>query len=367
MSNLTIGLAMVAGLVLAGVVAHGAWVARKSQPRQADPQGPGGNPSVEAAEGARYQEPSLDGVDAPLSGVTGADGPALGADPGAAVSGPSTSGARPPVLDALIDSLAHIPLDAPLPAEGAMAAMPATRRVGSKPFHIEGLNAATGQWEQPAAGQHYSAFQAGVQLANRTGALKDIEFSEFLVKTQAFADALGASTEFSEMRDELARARELDQFAGSHDAQLSFTLRARGAAWSPGFVTQCALRLGFVPGVLPGRLVLPAAQVGLPPVLDLQIDAQAAMAEDPSQSALREAVLSLDVPQVARAERPFQRMRETATALVAGMDALLTDDNGQPLGAEALDGIGGELEKLYDALESRDMAAGSLVARRVFS
>jgi hypothetical protein len=258
-------------------------------------------------------------------------------------------------------------LEAPLPAEGAMAAMPTTRRVGSKAFHIEGLNAATGQWVQVAPSQHYSAFQAGVQLASRTGALKDIEFSEFLVKTQAFADVLGGSTEFSEMRDELDRARELDQFAGSHDAQLSFTLRARGAAWSPGFVTQCALRLGFVPGVMPGRLVLAAASAGLPPVLDLQIDAQAAMAEDPSQSPLREAVLSLDVPQVARAERPFQRMRETATALVAGMDALLTDDNGQALTSEALDGIGGELEKLYDALESRDMAAGSLVARRVFS
>jgi len=64
--------------------------------------------------------------------------------------------------------------------------------VGSKPFAVEAQSTATGEWESPRAGQRYRALQAGVQLANRSGAINDIEFSEFVVKVQAFADAVGA-------------------------------------------------------------------------------------------------------------------------------------------------------------------------------
>ena len=154
-----------------------------------------------------------------------------------------------------------------------------------------------------------------MQLANRTGALNEIEYSEFVVKAQAFADAVNGAPEFPEMLRRggaRPRARPVRQ---RHDAQLGFTLRARHAAWSPGYVQQNAARLGFVAGVIPGRMVLPAAQAGLPPILGLSFDTQAALADDPAQSAIREVTLSLDVPQVHRSEQPFVRMREAAAAL----------------------------------------------------
>jgi hypothetical protein len=169
------------------------------------------------------------------------------------------------------------------------------------------------------------------------------------------------------MLHEVSRARELDQFAGAHDAQLGFTLRAKSAAWSPGYVQQNASKLGFVAGAIPGRLVLPAAVVGAPPVLGLSFDTQAALAEDPAQSALRELTLSLDVPQVDRGEQPFVRMRDAAIALAAAMEGVITDDNGQQIRAEGLDVIGASLEQLYDTLDARDLAAGSTQARRLFS
>jgi hypothetical protein len=206
-----------------------------------------------------------------------------------------------------------------------------------------------------------------VQLANRNGALNEIEYSEFVMKTQAFADAINGAAEFPEMRDEVARARELDQFAGAHDAQLSFTLRARQAAWSPGYVQQNASRLGFVAGAIPGRLVLPAGMPGHPPLLGLAFSTQAAMADDPAHTAIRELTLSLDVPQVARTEQPFVRMRDAAIALAAAMDGLITDDNGHVIPVEALDAIGADLEQLYDTLDARDLSAGSAQARRLFS
>jgi hypothetical protein len=132
-------------------------------------------------------------------------------------------------------------------------------------------------------------------------------------------------------------------------------------------VQQNAAKLGFVPGVIPGRLVLPASTTGAPPVLVVTFDTQAALAEDPAQSALREMTLSLDVPQVHRSEQPFVRMRDAAIALAASMEGIITDDKGEVIRAEGLDVIGSHLEKLYDILEARDLAAGSPQARRLFS
>ncbi|MBC7706053.1 MAG: cell division protein FtsZ, partial [Rhodoferax sp.] len=173
--------------------------------------------------------------------------------------------------------------------------------------------------------------------------------------------------DFPDMLEEVARARELDQFASGHDAQLGFTLRASNTAWSPGYVQQHAARLGFVPGVLPGRMVLASRAAAMPPVLTLSFDTQAALAEDPAQAAIREVSLALDVAQVDRAEQAFVRLREAANALALAMDGVITDDNGQMLPRDAMDLIGSELESLYDTLEQRDLAAGSALARRLFS
>ena len=49
------------------------------------------------------------------------------------------------------------------------------------------------------------------------------------------------------------------------------------------------------------------------------------------------------------------------------MDAAIVDDNGHPLSPEGFAAIGRELEQLYRALAMRDMAAGSTMARRLFS
>lgn len=343
MSGFTIGLAILGGLVLAAIVAWNAWTTRRNTPRQA--------------------ELAVATVPMPLDPLQERTEPVFDDAPLAPIPPPE----RKPGLDGLIDALARITVDAPVSGEAALAALPPTRRAGSKPFAIEGRNEASGEWETPRAGQRYTAFLSGVQLANRSGALNEIEFSEFVMKTQAFADALNAAPEFPEMRDEVARGRELDQFAGSHDAQLGFTLRARNAAWSPGYVQQNAARLGFVAGAIPGRLVLPAGSAGGPPILGLAFSTQAALSEDPAHSAIREVTLSLDVPHVPRSEQPFVRMRDAAIALAASMDGLITDDDGRVIPVEALDGIGADLEHLYDTLDARDLSAGSAQARRLFS
>ena len=357
MSTLQIILAVAGGLVLAVVVAHSAWSNRKNLPKQASPREAALEPSLTAGAAAvqegdalpERQEPSFD-LDSGLSAL-----------------GQPTAFEKKAGLDVLIDAVAAVSLESVVSGDAALAAMPGTRRVGSKPFRVEGLSAATGEWEFPAVGQRYSAFQCGVQLANRTGALNQIEYSEFVITTQAFADAIDGQAEFPDMQHEVARAKELDQFASAHDAQLGFTLCANRTAWSPGYVQQSASSLGFVTGAIPGRMVLPASQPGHAPILGLSFDTQAAMADDPEQTALRELTLSLDVPQVLRSEQPFARMCELAIALAGSMDGVITDDNGNFIRPETMEVIHADLETLYDTLDGRELSAGSALGRRLFS
>ena len=367
MTTLQISLAIAGGLVLAVVVAHGAWTARKNEPKRPTPESApdqglssasAGGISLAAGddESGERHEPSFD------AGTLDGD-----VDSGMARLAAMVAPEKKPGLDALIDVIAPVMIESVVSGEAAIAAMPATRRAGSKPFAVEGLSVLNGDWEAPAVNQRYSAFQCGVQLANRVGALNQIEYSEFVMKTQAFADAVGGEPEFPEMQEEVARARELDQFASTHDAQLSFTLRAARTAWSPGYVHQSAARLGFIGGAIPGRMVLPSGRPGGVPMLGLTFDAQAAMAEDPEQTALRELTLSLDVPQVLRAEQPFVRMRDAVMALAVSMDGIIIDDNGNVIHPDAMDVIGTELEQLYDTLDERELSAGSALARRLFS
>lgn len=343
--NLTVALAVLGAVVLLAVLLQGWWRTRRSGPRQA---------LAEPAPAADRQDP------------------ALGAESGAqaeliAPAAPRVSARRVPRLDALIDAIVPLALDAPVAGEAVLGHTPPSRRAGSKPFYIEGLDVDSGAWDVPTPGRRYGELQAGVQLANRSGALNEIEFSEFVQKVEVFAEALGARADVPDMLDVVARARELDGLAGPLDAQLTLTLRSNGVAWSVAYVQQVATRLGFVPGAVSGRMVVPSDEEGAPPLLVLTVDPQAALAESPQDSAVRDCLLALDVPQSPEGLEPFPAWHRAATALAEELDATAIDDQGQPVTLHAFAGIGQELNQLYRRLEALDLAAGSPAARRLFS
>jgi hypothetical protein len=342
--SLTVALLVAAAVALAALAGHGWWSARRAVPCKAD------------------------GIVMPVEPAGQRVEPTLGSATAAVAATPAAAAARrlSTRVDALIDAIATLGLESPVAGETVIAHLPASRRAGGKPFFIEGLNTESSQWEAPQAGARYGELQAGVQLANRSGALNEIEYSEFVQKLQGFADALGAVPDFPDMLDVRARAKELDAFAGAHDAHLAIHLQANAAAWSVGYLRQCAERHGFVPGTMPGRMVLPGAEEGAPPVLVLSFDAQAALSEDPQQASVRRLTLSLDVAQTTESADPFGAWQAAIRALAAEMDATAIDDDERPITLQHYTTIASELKTLYSALESRDMAAGSAVARRLF-
>jgi len=340
--TLTTALAILGAAVLLGLVLQAWWNTRKARPRQ----------TLAATPAPERVEPAMDTVPQ--------DPP--GEPP------PLRSHVKPvPRVDALIDAIVPLALEAPVSGEHALQHLPPSRRAGTKPFTIEGLDSKTGTWETLSPGRQYGELQAGVQLANRSGALNEIEYSEFVQKVEGFAEAIGARADFPDMLDVVARARELDALAAPLDAQLSITLRTNGVAWSVGFVQQVAARLGLVPGALAGRWVLPAAEEGAPPMLALSVDPQAALAEDPQTAVVRECQLAMDVPQTAPSVEPFPAWHLMGKQLADDLDATACDDQGQPITLHAFDAIGKEIDELYRRLEQLDLAAGSPAARRLFS
>ncbi len=402
MNSLQLWLAIVGGLVLAAVVGHGAWQTRRAAGRtgRAAAAAPAASPEAAAplAEPV-HREPTFeadvpttqpfafqdrgdahpaDTAEAAPVAIAVAPVPAPAPAPAAieerlsavppALSQPprrvSTGVAR---IDALIDAIAAIVPEQPLAGDTVLAHLPPSRRAGAKSFLVEGLNVQTGEWEHPVAGASYGELQAGLQLVNRLGPLNEIEYSEFVQKIQAYADTLGAAVDFPDMLDVVARARSLDHIAVHHDAQLAMRLHARRGNWPLAWVQQNAARHGFVNGLTPGRMILPGRGEGVPPVLELTFDAQAALADDPASVWVDELSLLFDVPQTPRTDQPFNAWCASGQAMALALDADLTDDEGQPLNAESFKLIREDLDGLYDKLAEFELPAGSPATRRLFS
>ena len=104
MSQLQWGLIITGVLVLLGILLQNMWLARRNRPRQPEPSEPG----MEDLVGLR--EPTLDAQ--------------AFEDTGFALPVPE----KKPTLDALIDVIAPIALDAAVSGDAVLAAMPPTRR-----------------------------------------------------------------------------------------------------------------------------------------------------------------------------------------------------------------------------------------------
>ena len=180
LSSLQLSLAALGGLTVLAVLIYNHWTARKNEPRQADP----------------LREPTPSDIEPILSTELGMSPPAA-SDP---VLDDSFANLplpeRKTQLDALIDVIALIEVEQVVSGDAALDALPATRRVGSKLFTVEGLSQDTGLWDGLAPSRRYTAFLAWVQLANRVGAMINSVCSDIVLQNQACSATIGGMLHF---------------------------------------------------------------------------------------------------------------------------------------------------------------------------
>lgn len=340
MSSLQLALLTAGLVVVIAVVAFNSWSERRRHGEAAAAQ-PSASDPVNAAGQSPRVEPTLEDLAESLR----------------------PAAVRDPRLDGLLDCIVGIGLEREtISGDAILAAIPSARRVGVKMLTVEAQTAAA-TWEAPQAGQIYRAVQAGVPLANRSGPLNEIEYSEFMTKVEHLAEGLNGTAEFPEMTNEVARARELDGFAAAHDARLRIYVCARTEqGWPGNTALDQALALGWQQTARGSRLVLPG-QDG--PILHLQL--VAADGKDAVEADPRALALGFDAPQVAEQEQPFSKLCEMSESLAEALDGVVTDDQGHVLTPAALDAIGAELQTLYTALDRYGFPAGSPQAQRLFN
>ncbi|MGU7780320.1 cell division protein ZipA C-terminal FtsZ-binding domain-containing protein [Burkholderia sp. PU8-34] len=420
MDELTLGLIGAGAVVVGGVVVYNAWqgakVRRKMprpmpqeaaealnrperddelpfiepvrQPVRREPAAPAAEAATAAtgaaAEAARV-EPTFGGAapadmpadlqaeatlpdvptDEPVEAVETAHESAAGEPVEPVLPAATTISAAPPtVVDRRIDCIVPIRLASPLPGDKILPVAQRLRRAGSKPVHIEGKPEG-GNWELLQNGVRYEELRAAAQLANRSGPLNELEFSEFVTGVQQFADAIDGAPEFPDMMETVSMARELDGFAAQCDAQLSINVMSDGAPWSANYVQAVASQDGLLLSRDGTRFVKLDAKQN--PVFMLQFGDTNFLRDDLTYKGGNMITLVLDVPVAEEDILPFRLMCDYAKSLSERIGARVVDDSRRPLPESTLLAIEQQLMKLYAKLEEAGIPAGSPVTRRLFS
>ncbi len=275
------------------------------------------------------------------------------------------SSAPPAIVDRRIDCIVPIRLGAALPGERVIPLAQRLRRAGSKPVHIEGKPEGGDSWELLQNGVRYEELRAAAQLANRSGPLNELEFSEFVAGVHQFADALDGLPEFPDMTETVAMARELDGFAAQCDAQLSINVLSDGAPWSANYVQAVSAQDGLLLSRDGTRFVKLDAKQS--PVFMLQFGDTNFLRDDLTYKGGQMITLILDVPVADEDILPFRLMCDYARSLAERIGGRVVDDQRRPLPESVLQDIDKQLMTLYAKLEQAGIPAGSPATRRLFS
>lgn len=284
---------------------------------------------------------------APLSGVA----------PAGVTAGPAPAEVAESLVDPLIDCMIPLALEGAARGDKILPSLLKLRRVGNKPIHFIGL-AVSGDWEPIVHGGVYTKLQAGVQLATRTTALNELEYSELVTRLRAVADEIGAEPEVPDMIEVMSEARTLHKFVAGHDAQLGVNLKSNGPAWPMATLIGALEKVGF--DVRPdGRYAMPDGAGGVLFTLSTNVNMGAENTD--------RLTLLLDVPCVAPSRDGFGAMVKCARELVGRLDATVVDDFEQPLLDASLEEIAGQVKEFYEEMDASDIPAGSTRALRLFS
>ncbi|MBP0597094.1 cell division protein [Herbaspirillum sp. LeCh32-8] len=260
-------------------------------------------------------------------------------------------------VDELIDCNIPIALENPLRGDKLLPLLQNLRHVGNKPVHFIGRTA-EGDWEAVAHGGVYTALLAGAQLANRSNALNEIEYSELVMRLRDLTDSLSGEPELPDMPDVIRTAQALHQFIADHDVQLSVNVRSNGAPWNLATLLAALTRQGFDRRT-EGYLVM---QDGEGEVL-FALSTNATQADETTDRL----TLLLDVPRVSPARDGYGALVACGRSLAARLGGTLVDDSDQPLPDASLADIAEQVSAFYSAMESADIPAGSTRAMRLFS
>ncbi|AOB32175.1 hypothetical protein AKI39_17845 [Bordetella sp. H567] len=373
MSDLQIGLIVLGVLLILMVLGFNWWQDRRVRRRmqahfpsnEHDPLlGGGGHevgaPHAAAGQGAhapQRREPGFAGTAAAGTVRTsGMHADTAAGSPSAAPVDSDDSEEADPACEVVIE----VTFAEPVRGADLLPVTQSMRSAGRKPMRVFGQTDDQRHRARLRGDERYGALQIAVLLANRTGPLTAIEWSQAWARAQDLGERFDAAIEGPDQQAVLEQAARLDDTCAALDTQVGLTLLL-GGAQPAAEVLAVARDLGFIHD---GPRLVWMSDVGLPRFTLMRGDGAAF---DAGMGGVERLNLLLDVPCSPPDERAFGRMVEVGRQLAQRLRAELVDDQGKPLADASVAVIDERLQVLFGQLEQAGLRAGSARALRVFS
>ncbi len=270
------------------------------------------------------------------------------------------------IQDIPIDDRIELPImlniEESLRGEKMLPHFQSLRHAGSKPVRFlgmpDGVDLSEDSWQTIVPGNSYRHLKVCVQLANRSGALNEIEYSELLTQLRQIADAIDAEPDIPEMVDVIEKARQLYQFVSDHDAKLGISIRSNRDPWQVVTLKTALEKQGFKSR--PDGLFVMKDQENSSILFSLLTN------ELVTSETVTRLTLLMDVPCIAQEKNAFGQMVQCGKALCIRLDGSLVDDGNQLLTDDLLNEIAGQVDDFYKEMEAVSIPAGSVRALRLF-
>ncbi len=358
MSELQLALLAIGILLIVAVFAYNKW--QESRYRRIAEDGLKSAPSDvllhssartgPAAERTRI-EPSLSVASAPAS-----DAVAQAADDGPAAA------RQAGVLSEAIDFI--VPLESPAGVPGSLLTETASvlGRFGTR-ARMEGSGPQG--WTSVLPDASYTRMRAGLQLADRRGAVHAEDLQAFCDAVAALAAKIGAKAAPPPSESALATAAMLDRFCEQVDIQMAVHLVSTESPFSGTKIRALAEASGL-------RLEDDGRfhhrdDEGRESFILANEESSAFSPQSMKQISTSALLLELDVPRAPGGAEALARFRLFAEQLAGSLAGRLVDDNRAPLDAAAFQAISGQLKNVYQTMQAQGIPPGSPLALRLFS
>lgn len=208
----------------------------------------------------------------------------------------------------------------------------------------------------------YSSLQMAVLLSNRSGSLRVEEWDRAVVYADNIAQDFDGSIESGSKEQVLEQAQEVYALCNQLEAQVGVKLILEGTQPVKALLTVAA-RLGYTEY---GHGHVRLHESGKPLFL-LLLNGE--LSGDVRSAGVDSLELLIDVPNSQRTDKPFSYLVKQAHELAKALNAKVVDDQGELLSADntVIPLVDEQLAKVYDDLDAKGFPAGSERAARVFS
>lgn len=273
----------------------------------------------------------------------------------------------PGVENGGIDYLVEIRLPAPAMALSLSEALQRKFDFG-KPVTWTGLNPKSENWEGIAAdsAERYGRLRAGLQLADRSGAVSEVKLAEFRDMVLELAGKLDGEVECPDVEEAAAAAAALDQFCAEVDVMIGLNVVSKdGGAFTGTKIRGLAEASGFKLG--PDSVFKYVTEAGEHLFSLSNFEANPFLPDTIKHFTTRGITLILDVPRVARGEHAFDQMVVLARQFAHSLGGMVVDDNRVPLNETGVAKIKEQLRSIQAKMSAYGIPAGSPRALRLFA